>query len=612
MVSDPGDHCTENSNSVEVSQEVGAMEPSPNKDTGGPETLDLSHTTEMTSSPDLLEAEERAFVDNLYRFMKDRGTPIERIPHLGFKQINLWKIYKAVEALGGYDSVTARRLWKNVYDELGGSPGSTSAATCTRKHYERLVLPFERQLRGEEYKPLPPSKPRKLYKKSPDLKSVKPEAKRRRKLTETEEKTHSKETAHRSHLCKPGTCPHNSHWAVYQDQPHLDCPESQNKFGDHQTTALVVHESHQDISAPVPLGSTGVMSPLEKKKLLAQASLCFLQSPKAEDSSRRPTVIQCSPTPGCSLLGRTHNSSDGSPLPLSSPSVTCSRSPSPNSVSSEECLTTTEPISLSTDTKKSTLSNLAVALSTPPYSAPSFPALCKPRSCYPTHLGNLHLHHYQDILQASPKQLNTTTASKSYRASYTWSPESHGGSSQPPILKHPILTQSWVSSASSFTKVMPKSKDVFSPVALHPFHKVLPLTHEPTNKIYMRNGQEFSQSPKKLRGLPPLHFIDKKDKAMHVLPKPLPSVQYIKHSAVVPQVPYQGSENHLKCLQGQNPVHCPTHLPMPQLNPHQPHLMPGVTSFSAPYDFSLQSYSYTLPFWPSPTGLYPYPSNTRL
>lgn len=37
--------------------------------------------------------------------------------------------------------VTGRRLWKNVYDELGGSPGSTSAATCTRRHYERYGVP---------------------------------------------------------------------------------------------------------------------------------------------------------------------------------------------------------------------------------------------------------------------------------------------------------------------------------------------------------------------------------------------------------------------------------------------------------------------------------------
>ncbi|RLW04053.1 hypothetical protein DV515_00006158 [Chloebia gouldiae] len=33
--------------------------------------------------------------------------------------------------------ITARRQWKHIYDELGGNPGSTSAATCTRRHYER-------------------------------------------------------------------------------------------------------------------------------------------------------------------------------------------------------------------------------------------------------------------------------------------------------------------------------------------------------------------------------------------------------------------------------------------------------------------------------------------
>jgi len=33
--------------------------------------------------------------------------------------------------------VTLDRLWKIVYNELGGCAGSTSAATCTRRHYER-------------------------------------------------------------------------------------------------------------------------------------------------------------------------------------------------------------------------------------------------------------------------------------------------------------------------------------------------------------------------------------------------------------------------------------------------------------------------------------------
>ncbi|XP_048379003.1 AT-rich interactive domain-containing protein 5B-like [Stegostoma tigrinum] len=106
---------------------------------------------------------QQNFLVDLYKFMKERGTPIERIPHLGFKQVNLLTLYKAVEKLGGYEAVTTSRLWKNIYDELGGNPGSTSAATCTRRHYERLVLPYERYIKGEEDKPLPTFKPRKPY-----------------------------------------------------------------------------------------------------------------------------------------------------------------------------------------------------------------------------------------------------------------------------------------------------------------------------------------------------------------------------------------------------------------------------------------------------------------
>ncbi|KAG8435583.1 hypothetical protein GDO86_013498 [Hymenochirus boettgeri] len=105
--------------------------------------------------------DEQAFLVELYKYMKERKTPIERIPYLGFKQINLWTMFQAAQKLGGYETITARRQWKHIYDELGGNPGSTSAATCTRRHYERLILPYERFVNGEEDKPLPPAKPRK-------------------------------------------------------------------------------------------------------------------------------------------------------------------------------------------------------------------------------------------------------------------------------------------------------------------------------------------------------------------------------------------------------------------------------------------------------------------
>ncbi|KAM6951076.1 AT-rich interactive domain-containing protein 5B [Aplochiton taeniatus] len=105
--------------------------------------------------------EEQDFLVALYQYMKKRKTPIDRIPYLGFKQINLWTMFQSAQELGGYEKITARRQWKHVYDQLGGNPGSTSAATCTRRHYERLILPYERFSKGEEDKPLPRVKPRK-------------------------------------------------------------------------------------------------------------------------------------------------------------------------------------------------------------------------------------------------------------------------------------------------------------------------------------------------------------------------------------------------------------------------------------------------------------------
>lgn len=61
----------------------------------------------------------------------------------------MYAFYKKVRGLGGYKAVTTRKLWKRIYDELGGSQSNTSAATCTRKHYERLLLPYEEKLASE-------------------------------------------------------------------------------------------------------------------------------------------------------------------------------------------------------------------------------------------------------------------------------------------------------------------------------------------------------------------------------------------------------------------------------------------------------------------------------
>ncbi|KAM4726907.1 AT-rich interactive domain-containing protein 5B [Anableps anableps] len=123
--------------------------------------------------------EEQLFLDQLFIFMERHGSPIHKVPNLGFKKIDLFLMYSVVKRLGGYKKVTSDRLWKVVYNELGGCPGSTSAATCTRRHYERLMLPYEEHLRagGAEFKipdvPLP-SKPRGIRGRKPLPRGRKP------------------------------------------------------------------------------------------------------------------------------------------------------------------------------------------------------------------------------------------------------------------------------------------------------------------------------------------------------------------------------------------------------------------------------------------------------
>ncbi|XP_069579156.1 AT-rich interactive domain-containing protein 5B isoform X2 [Brachyistius frenatus] len=130
--------------------------------------------------------EEQLFLDQLYAFMERHGSPIHKVPNLGFKKIDLFLMYSMVKRLGGYKKVTTDRLWKVVYNELGGCPGSTSAATCTRRHYERLMLPYEEHLRagGAEFKipetPIPP-KPRGIRGRKPLQKGRKPGPKTKEK-----------------------------------------------------------------------------------------------------------------------------------------------------------------------------------------------------------------------------------------------------------------------------------------------------------------------------------------------------------------------------------------------------------------------------------------------
>lgn len=130
-------------------------------------------------------------------------------------------------------------------------------------------------------------------------------------------------------------CPLPALWAGTSDRHHPDCSQPTRAATNLCTSVfarLVQVPTSSPWTAHIPSAVGEVISPLEKKKRMAQASLNLPLSPQSEEKDR-PSVIQCSQSPARACSSKKCDSSDGSPVPLSSSS---SRSPSPYSVSSED------------------------------------------------------------------------------------------------------------------------------------------------------------------------------------------------------------------------------------------------------------------------------------
>ena len=59
----------------------------------------------VQSSDDEPSEEKDRFVAQLYKFMDDRGTPINKCPQVGNRDLNLYRLFRLVQNLGGYNRV---------------------------------------------------------------------------------------------------------------------------------------------------------------------------------------------------------------------------------------------------------------------------------------------------------------------------------------------------------------------------------------------------------------------------------------------------------------------------------------------------------------------------
>ncbi|XP_071539848.1 uncharacterized protein [Panulirus ornatus] len=119
----------------------------------------LSQVKNEFSTPALNRLIEVDFMSKLHKFMKDRSTPITRLPHIGYKQLNVFELFTRVQQLGGYEAVGEKKQWKQLYEEMSGTSTSSnpqqnvqSYSSIMKRHYERLLLPYEKFLLQEQKK----------------------------------------------------------------------------------------------------------------------------------------------------------------------------------------------------------------------------------------------------------------------------------------------------------------------------------------------------------------------------------------------------------------------------------------------------------------------------
>ncbi|XP_076359064.1 uncharacterized protein LOC143251691 isoform X2 [Tachypleus tridentatus] len=104
---------------------------------------EASQHSESDLSDDEPSEEKDHFVAQLYKFMDDRGTPINKGPTLAGKDLNLYKLFKTVQKMGGYNRVTNHNQWKTVYQKMHLPSSNTACSHQTKMAYKRYLQSFE-------------------------------------------------------------------------------------------------------------------------------------------------------------------------------------------------------------------------------------------------------------------------------------------------------------------------------------------------------------------------------------------------------------------------------------------------------------------------------------
>jgi len=84
-------------------------------------------------------------MQDLNRFMGEVGKPLSKIPIMGYKELDLFQLFKEVSAYGGFNEVVKNvGTWSKIWKRLGNfDPSITDSSFRLKKNYERYLLDYE-------------------------------------------------------------------------------------------------------------------------------------------------------------------------------------------------------------------------------------------------------------------------------------------------------------------------------------------------------------------------------------------------------------------------------------------------------------------------------------
>ena len=96
------------------------------------------------------------FMRSLTEFCDAKGTPLAKIPAVSGRELDLHLLYTQVRKRGGFERAGEQRKWAEIAESMNMHDASIShLAAALKKHYQQLLLPFERCEAGLDPPPLP-------------------------------------------------------------------------------------------------------------------------------------------------------------------------------------------------------------------------------------------------------------------------------------------------------------------------------------------------------------------------------------------------------------------------------------------------------------------------